>query len=411
MIKEFFLMNDFDLKNKTVAIRVDLNTDFIESRAIKNERFERHAKTIKELIENNAKIIIIAHQGRKGDPDFFPLEQHAKILSEEVGYEIKFVNDLIGEEAKKAIENLKNGEAILLDNVRKLDDEDKNKSIDEHTNSSLVKFLKQYIDFYILDAFSVAHRAHSSIVGFAKVKPMIAGRVMESEIESVKNALKSLGLNVWVVGGAKIDDIINVLESVFENKPESIDRVLTGGLLANLFLFVNGYEIGSKSLEILKSKFQQELFERAKNLLNKYKKEIILPIDVAIEENGKRKEVKIENIPKDALILDIGRKTIKTYKDILNGARSVIVKGPIGMFERKGFEKGTKEILKHIANLDAFSLIGGGDTSVAIKELKIKGKFGYISVGGGALLTFLSGKPMPGIEALKVSYSFFSQKL
>ena len=408
-MKEFFVIDDFNLKNKTVAIRVDLNSDLINGKVEKNERFEAHAKSIKELIEIGAKIIILAHQSRKGEPDFISLEQHAKILSKEVGYEINFVNDIIGEKSKREIEKLNSGEAILLDNIRFLDDEDVEKSIEEHEKSKLVTFLKNYIDYYILDAFSVSHRSHSSIVGFARVKPMIAGRVMEREIESVKNALKPLGINVWLIGGAKIDDVIPILEYMFENRPGCIEKVLCGGLLANLFLLANGYEIGEKSKEVLEKKKLIGLIEKAKELLKKYEKEIELPVDVAIEKNGERYEVEVEKIPKNALILDIGTKTIEKYKEILKSARSVIIKGPMGMFEKEKFEKGTKELLSFIAKSNIYSLVGGGDTSVAIRKFNIEG-FNHISVGGGALLSFLSGKKMPGIEALKLSYNIFKNK-
>ncbi len=406
-MKEFFVLDDFDLKNKRVAIRIDLNSDFENGKLLPNERFEAYSKTVKELIEREAKVIILAHQSRKGEPDFVSLNQHAELFSKYVGYNIEFVNDIIGEKAKKRINELKSGEAIMLDNVRFLDDEDKEKSINEHANSSLVKFLSPLIDFYVLDAFSAAHRSHASIVGFATVKPMIAGRVMEKEIESVKEAIKPLGLNVWIVGGAKIDDCIKVLEKMFERKPESIEKVLTGGLLAALFLLAKGYKIG-KTYELLEKKGYLNLLEKAKKLLSLYSKEIELPIDVAIEKNGKRKEVPIEKIPNNALILDIGSKTIEKYKKIISEARSIIVKGPMGKFEQEGFEIGTKEILEEVAKSDAYSLIGGGDTSVAIEKFKIpKNKFNYISVGGGALITYLAEGTLVGIEALKISYSLF----
>jgi len=408
-MKKFFTLDDFDLNNKTVAVRIDLNSDVIEGKVLPNERFERHAKTIKELIEKNAKIILIAHQSRKSEPDFISLEQHAKILSEFVGKEIKFVKDVIGKEAEKAIRDIKSGEVILLDNVRFLEDEDIEKSIEEHQNSSLVRFLKSFIDYYILDAFSVSHRSHSSIVGFAKVLPMIAGRVFEEEIENIQKALSPLGINAWLVGGAKIDDVIKVLDYMFKNKPESIEIVLCGGLLANLFLLAKGYEIGSGSKEILEKKNLLKLLDKAKELYHYYYKEIELPEDVAIEVNGKRVEKSIDEIPKDAKILDIGSKTIEKYKEILKRCRSVIIKGPMGMFEKSGFEKGTKELLEFISKLDIISLVGGGDTSAAINSLNIPKKFTYISVGGGALITFLSSQKFPGLEALKLSFEIFKK--
>ncbi|MFH7903508.1 MAG: phosphoglycerate kinase [Candidatus Aenigmatarchaeota archaeon] len=409
MEKNYFTLDDFDFSNKTVAVRIDLNSDVVNGKVLPNERFERHVKTVKELIEKNAKVILIAHQSRKGEPDFISLEQHAKIFSEYLNYEVKFVNDIIGSKAEKEIKELKPKEVILLDNVRFLDDEDKEKSIEEHQNSSLVKFLSKYIDYYVLDAFSVSHRAHASIVGFSKVVPNIAGRVFQEEIENINKCLSPLGINTWLVGGAKIDDVINVLEYMFQNKPESIEIVLCGGLLANLFLLAKGYEIGNRSKEVLEKKGLLKLIDRAKALYHKYYKEIELPEDVAIEVNNKRVETSIDKIPKDALILDIGSQTIENYKFILKRSRSIIIKGPMGMFEKPGFEKGTKELLEYISKLDAISLVGGGDTSVAINSLGITKKFTYISVGGGALIHYLSGKELPALNALKESYRLFKK--
>jgi len=406
---DFFTLNDFDLNGKRVAVRIDLNSDLNEKGELEiNERFYAHSKTIKELVEKNCKVILIAHQSRKGEKDFIPLEKHSQLLSKILGYDVKFVDEVIGEKAKKAILNLNQGEILLLDNVRFLEDEDVEKSVEEHSNSSLVKFLSPLIDFYVMDAFSVAHRSHSSIVGFSLVKPMIAGRVMEEEIEEVKKAMNPLGINAWIMGGAKVDDCISVLTYMFREKPESIEKVLTGGMLANLLLLAKGYEIGSGSLQLLEKKGYLKFLEDAKFLVENFEKEIVLPEDVAFEEDGKRKEENVENLPSNACILDIGSKTISEYKSYIEEFRSIIVKGPMGKFEQKGFEIGTKEILERVANSDAITLVGGGDTSVAIEKLGIeKQKFSYISVGGGALITFLSGKKMPGIEALKISFQKF----
>ena len=406
---EFFTLDDFELEGKRIGLRVDLNSDLNEKGELEmNERFYAHSQTVKELIQKNCKIVVIAHQSRKGEKDFISLEKHAKLFSKVLNVEVKFVNEVIGEKAKKEILSLKEGEVLLLDNVRFLDDEDREKSIEEHSKSSLVNFLSPLIDYYVLDAFSVAHRSHSSIVGFCLVKPTIAGRVMEREIREVKKVMSPLGINAWIMGGAKVDDCISVLKYMFEKKPESIERVLTGGMLANLFLLASGYEIGSQSLEILNKKGYLNLLEEARFLLEKYRKEIVLPKDVAFEKDGKREEENVENVPSDACILDIGSKSIEEYKSYIDGFRSIVVKGPLGKFEHKGFELGTKEILEKVADSDAISLIGGGDTSVAIEKLGIdKKKFSYVSVGGGALITFLSGKEMPGIEALKLSAQKF----
>jgi phosphoglycerate kinase len=408
-MKEFFTLDDFNLKDKTVAVRIDLNSDLSKEGKIEiNERFYAHSETIRELLKKNARVVLIAHQSRKGEPDFLPLREHAKLLSKVLAKEVKFVDDVIGEKAKESIAKLKSGDVLLLDNVRFLEDEDVEKDAKEHANSSLVKFLSPLIDYYVLDAFSVAHRAHASIVGFTFVKPVIAGRVIEKEINAIQKAIAPLGINAWIMGGAKIDDCISVLKYMFERKPESLEKVLTGGMLANLFLLAKGYEIGSGSLLTLEKKGYMSLLKDAKDLLEKYEKEIVLPVDVAFDSNG-RKEENIENVPSDATILDIGSKTIAIYKEMIDEFRSIVVKGPLGKFEEKEFALGTKEILEKVADSSAVSLIGGGDTSVAIEKLGIeKKKFSYVSVGGGALISYLAGKRMPGLEALKESYKKFS---
>jgi phosphoglycerate kinase len=195
---------------------------------------------------------------------------------------------------------------------------------------------------------------------------------------------------------------------MLEKKPESLEKILTGGMLANLFLLAKGYEIGSGSLLALEKKGYTSLLNDAKTLLENYEKEIVLPVDVAFDANG-RKEENIENIPADATILDVGSKTVAMYKEMIDQFRSIVVKGPLGKFEEGDFAFATKEILEKVADSTAVTLIGGGDTSVAIEKLGIdKKKFSYVSVGGGALISFLAGKKMPGLEALKESYKKFS---
>lgn len=407
-MKEFFTLDDFDLKNKLVAIRIDLNSDVADGKVEMNERFYAHAETVKELLAKNARTIAIAHQSRKGEEDFISLQQHAKLFSRVLGHEVKFVDEVVGEKAKKAISELKQGEVLLLDNVRFLEDEDVEKSMEEHADSSLVKFLSPLIDYYILDAFSVAHRSHSSIIGFATVKPVLAGRVIQKEVEAIEKVMSPLGINAWIMGGAKVDDCLSVAKYMLETKPESVERILTGGMFANLLMLAKGREIGSGSLLALEKKDYTKLLSDAKLLVEKYEKEIVLPVDVAFEANG-RKEENVENIPANATILDIGSKTVATYKELVDQFRSIVFKGPLGKFEQKNFELGTKEILEKVADSSAVTLIGGGDTSVAIEKLGIdKKKFSYVSVGGGAMISFLAGKKMPGLEALKQSYRKFS---
>ncbi|MCS7123764.1 MAG: phosphoglycerate kinase [Candidatus Aenigmarchaeota archaeon] len=400
MEKTFKTIDNIDVENKVVLVRVDINSPVDESgKVIDNERIREHSKTIRELSNRGAKVVILAHQGRKGDKDFISLEQHAILLSKYIGKEVKFVNDIIGEKAIENIKNLKKGEILLLDNVRYLDEETEEKTAEEHAKSKLVQTLAPLANIFVQDAFSASHRAHASIVGFSKVLPTFAGRVMENEIkacEKISNPERPL---VYILGGAKIDDCIAIMKHMLEKG--SLDFVLTTGLLAPLLLLAKGYDIGNATKEVLEKKKLIELVEDAKQLLEKYGKKIKLPLDVALEEDGKRVEIDVEKLPAKSAILDIGKKTIRSYKYYIKKAKTILVKGPAGVYEKKGFEKGTKAILKAIANLNAFKLIGGGDTGVAIEKLKIDAsKFSYISIAGGALITYLSGKPMPGIEVL-----------
>jgi phosphoglycerate kinase len=266
-------------------------------------------------------------------------------------------------------------------------------------------------DFFVQDAFSASHRSHASIVGFSPVLPTIAGKVMEKELKSVERVLK-ISENVFILGGAKADDCFNIMEYFFRNKPECIEKVLACGIVGEIFLAAKGYEIGTPTLKFLEERGLDKLIAQAKKLLEDYGKKIESPKDVAVEENGKRKEIGLEELPTQSLILDIGSKTIERYLEIIRNAKAIVVKGPAGVYEKPGFEIGTKEILKAVADSNVFTLIGGGDTGLAIEKLGIeKEKFSYISLGGGALITCLSGKLMPGIEALKLSYNKFKGKI
>lgn len=409
-MKEFFTLEDFELKGKTILLRADLNAPYNkEEKIIEDcERIREHAKTIQFLLEKRAKVVVLAHQGRKGDEDFTNLEQHAKLLSKYLSKEVKFVNDVIGEKAVSEIKKLEEGEALLLDNVRFLDEETQEKSPEEHSKSRLVQTLAPLADFFVQDAFSASHRSHASIVGFSPVLPTLAGKVMERELSSVEKALQSLGINVFILGGAKPDDCLNIMEYLLEKKPECIEKVLTCGTVGEIFLAAKGYKLGEPTIKFFEQKGFLSLVPQARKLLEKYEMEIEIPSDVAVEENGKRKEINVKELPSDSLILDIGSETIRNYIEIIREARTIVMKGPAGVYEKKGFEVGTKEILEAIASSKAFSLIGGGDTGLAIEKLGIeKESFSYISLGGGALITYLSGKPMPGIEALKLSYKKF----
>jgi len=429
---EYFTIDDFDLKGKTTIVRVDINTyyDVSSKKLSDSPRIRAHAKTIKELQEKEAKVVVLAHQGRKGDEDFISLEKHADLLNKYLERPIEFVNDIVGEKAKKKIKELKEGEAILLDNVRFLDDETKEKSIEEHANSTIVRELAPLANYFVLDGFSVAHRSHASVVGFSTVLPSMAGRVMEKELKAISRAFFDFGdkfkivgnlllhdlprfqlkWDVFILAGAKVDDCLKVMERLVTSKNLEMKKILLGGLTANLFLHASGIDINDENRKVLQDMGYLQLEDRARKLLENYKSNIVLPEDVAVEEDGNRVEYEVKNIPKKGLILDVGRKTIDKFKEILKDAKYVIVKGPLGMYERQPFSLGTREILEFLSNLKGFTLIGGGDTSTALEVFGIpEEKFSYVSLAGGALIDYLSGKELPGIKALEISYKKFKK--
>lgn len=398
---DFLTIDDFDFNKKTVLLRVDINLPYDEKtkKLEVSDRLIESAKTIKELSEKNAKVVVLAHQGRKGDSDFISLKEHAKLISKFIGKKVDFVDSVADEKAIKKIKSMKAGDIIVLDNVRFLDDEDVEKTPEEHKNSKIVQALSPLADVFVNDAFSASHRSHASIVGFSTIMPVVAGRLMEKELVSLEKALKPRRPNVYVLGGAKPEDCIKIMNYGLDKN--IIDGVLACGVLGELFLLAQGFELGKETENFLKEKKFLELVDELSNTFKKYNEKIIVPTDVAIKENGERKEISVDELPTDEMILDIGSQTIDDFKEMLKEARTIVVKGPAGVYEQKGFDVGTKKILEIVAKSKAFTLIGGGDTSVALEKIGIdKNRFSYISLAGGALINYLSGKKMPGVEIL-----------
>ena len=409
MSLSFKTLDDVDVANKTVLVRVDLNSpvDPETGKIQDNERIQAHAKTLRELSDKGAKVVVLAHQGRRGGADFLPLKQHAELLSKHVGKPVKYVPDVVGAEAENAIKSLKPGEILLLENVRTLDEETVEASPEEHAKGVLVSKLSKLADLFVLDAFSVAHRSHASIVGFAAVLPVVAGRVMEMELRALSELLEKRDRIILFMGGNKPEDCIKVVETILNRGRPEIKTLLSAGILGQLFLMAEGRDLGSPSLEYIRKKGFDKLLDRVKALAQKLGDKLKRPIDVAYEADGKREEVRIENLPAPGPIMDIGSETASTYSDIIRSASkedAIIVKGPAGAYEYEQFRKGTAEVYKALAESKAFTLIGGGDSSTAIRMVGLKVEdFSYVSLAGGALIHFLSGKRMPGVEILKTS--------
>ncbi len=399
MTKEILTIDDFNLKNKTVLVRVDLNCpiDPQTGEFLDDRRIIQHAKTVKELSDKGAKVVVLAHQGRAGeDYDFTTLEKHAQRLAKHTHNNVEYVPDLIGPTAKQKIKSLKSEEVILLENVRFLAEENLNRPADAQAATHFVKNLAPLADYFSLDAFAAAHRSQPSLVGFTEVLPSFAGRILEQEIVMLGRAIKSKKRpSLFIAGGAKVKDSLKAIDQ-FLNRGV-VDTVLTGGLVGNIFLVAKGYQV--RGLEYIQE--YDKLVDKASKLLKNHPDKILVPEDVALDKYGQRMETPVGDLPQPYRLADIGSKTIESYKSLIENAGTIIANGPAGIFESKEFEKGTNELVKAIAGSKAYSVVGGGHIATAVVNLKLENKISHVSTGGGACILYLAGEPLPAIEALK----------
>jgi phosphoglycerate kinase len=403
-MKDYNTLDDFNVENKTVLLRVDFNMPLDKKTLTITDdtRIRLALPTIKELVDKNAKTVILAHQGKQGSWDFTSMQKHAETLQKLLGKSVTFVDDIYGEKAKNAIKTMKPGNIVFLDNVRKYAAETEKKKPEEHAQSDLVKNLAPLIDFYVNDAFAAAHRAQCSLTGFTAVSPSAAGRLMEKELTSLEKAVSNPEKpSVFMFGGAKFADGIVTIDRVLTNK--IADHVLLTGLTANAFLKAKGLNLGIKNEQAFGEEGTPETFAEIQNVYKKFEKQIHLPVDFAIEENGKRKEITLMDLPANNNLFDIGEKTIQQYKKILSTAKTIFVSGPCGVYENPLFRKGTEEIFKFITQSKAFSIAGGGHTVAAIEQMKLRDKISHISTGGGALEKFMMGEKLAVVEALKTA--------
>ncbi len=400
---KYLTLDDVKVKDKVVLVRADFNSpvDPEKKTVLEDVRIRAHGQTtIRELAEKGAKVVVLAHQGRKGDPDFIPLKQHAAILARILGKDVKYVDDVFGEKAKTAIKSLKRGEILVLDNVRTFDGETEKGTPEDHAKTELVKELAPLADLFVNDAFAAAHRAHVSIVGFTAVLPSAAGRIMERELKSLSKVLENPEKPcVFVLGGAKADDSLEISKYVLDNGLAT--QVLTGGVVGQVFLAARGVNLGKPNMDFLEKKELTAFLPGIKELMNKYSDRIGTPQDVAVEAQGKRKEIAVKDLPTSFSMFDIGTKTVESYCRTIGNAKSIVISGPMGVYENSQFSFGTRRVLEEIANSKAFSLAGGGHTISAIEEFKLTDKISYISTAGGALIEFLMGKKLPGVVALE----------
>ena len=388
-------VRDIDLKDKKVIVRCDFNVPLDENGKITdNRRIVGALDTIKYLLEQNAKIILISHLGRpKGEvkPEF-SLKPVAEELSRLLGKDVKLASDIIGESAKTLTSKMKSGDIVLLENIRFDAREEKN-------DLEFAKQLASMAEIYVNDAFGTAHRAHSSTAGIAQYLPAVSGFLMEKELNFLGTALENPKRPfVAILGGAKVSDKIAVIDNLL-NK---VNSLIIGGAMANTFIKAMGYNVGNSLCETDKIDLANELIEKAK--LKNIK--LILPIDAKIgkefNKDTESKIVDINNVPEGWSIFDIGPKTIELYKKELENAKTIVWNGPVGLFEFDQFAIGTNSVAEILASLDnATTIIGGGDSAAAVEKSGLADRMTHISTGGGASLEFLEGKKLPGVECLQ----------
>ena len=404
-MKDFHTLEDFNFKDKTVLLRVDINCPLDKEtlQIINDSRIRRVIPTVRELIGKQAKLVIIAHQSRKGKWDFTSLEQHSKRLSRHLNHPVKYVDDVMGDEAKKAIKELKSGEVLLLGNVRSLDSETAKLDMFGHSQAELVEALAPLIDYYVCDAFGAAHRSQCSLVGFSLKVPSASGRLMAKELFALSAVFdEPRRPSVFILGGAKFGDASDMIDHVLGSG--MADSVILVGLAGNAFLLARGVDIGEASKKVLQEELTPENLQAAKDILAKYGQRVLLPVDVAVERDGKRVSVNIGDLPSAEPALDIGDASIEKFTKVIMASRTSFMSGPAGMYEKDGFGDGTYGIMSAMIESRGQSVIGGGHTVGAADKFDFSDRFSYVSTGGGALETFLLGEPLPVVEALRYSY-------
>jgi phosphoglycerate kinase len=359
-------------------------------------RFRGHIPTIEAL--KDAKTVLLAHQSRPGKQDFTTMKQHGEKLSSLLGKDVTYVDDIYGHNVRQSIQEMEIGDITLLENVRFSSEEMLKAPVEDLAKTHLVTQLSLLCDIFLNDAFATAHRAQTSIVAFPRALTSGAGKLMEREVEMLTKALTtSQRPRLFVLGGTKADDSIKVIEHVLAKG--SADKVLVTGLVANIFLAAAGVDIGPPSLDYIKSSGYGNYVEICKRLLDNYGGKIVMPLDVALNDDGKRLETPISVLPKAYPIYDIGIETIVAYSAELKTAGTVVMNGPAGVFEQKAFALGTDETLKAAAQ-SKFSILGGGHIAAAARNIGIDKHITHVSTGGGACIDFLAGENLPGIQAL-----------
>ena len=387
-------IRDIDVSGKRVLVRVDFNVPLDEKtgKITDDSRIRATLPTIKYLIDREVRVILCSHLGRPEGKvvDNLRLTVVAQRLSQILGQQVGVTRDCIGSETEKSVESLKSGDVLLLENLRF-------HSAEERDSTVFAQALARLADIYVNDAFGTSHRSHASIVRVAEYLPSVAGLLLEKEVKTLGSILENPAHPFGgLLGGAKVSDTVGMLENIMHK----VDYLLIGGGMAATFLKAKSYEVGLSLIEADRLDTAVGLMEKA----SRNGVRLLLPVDVIVADGldaeAKVKVVSIENIPPRLRIVDIGPQTIKNFSEELHKCKTIFWNGPMGIYEIPQFAEGTKAMARLLAGLDATTIIGGGSTAEIVIEMKLADKMTFVSTGGGATLRFLSGEPLPGVEAL-----------
>jgi len=397
-------LDDFDLKGKTIFLRVDMNCP-IDPNTMEisgTRRIEEATETINAI--KDSKLVVASHQGRVGNKDYTGMKKHAEVLEKLLNRKIKCIEDVIGTTAQNEIKNLKDGDILLLDNLRLCAEENYEFSSTDAAKTIMVQRLQKLFDLCVLDSFPSAHRSHPSIVGFAHVLPACAGKIVEREVRKLDEIMMvAKAPHVIVLGGSKVGDRLEAVKMLI--KKGRADHVLLTGLIGNVFMRAQARIKASLGIER-----EEEMVAKAHALIGEYPDVFSTPVDVAIDKDGSRVEVDVRDLNKEDIIYDVGPKTVEHYNKMISGAGTVFISGPPGYFEKEQFSSGTKGILEGVANSMATTIVSGGHLTSALKRYGLVEKIDHISTAGGALVLYLTGETLPMIQVLEEAAKRYRSK-
>jgi phosphoglycerate kinase len=395
---DFSTLDDVDTSNKRVFLRVDINVPLDPSThlILDDTRIKAITETLSEL--EDARVVLGSHQSRPGKDDFTNLEPHARALAEYCKQEVSFVDDVLGPHARQKIAKVEPGQVLVLDNLRMCAEENLDDRPEKLLKTHFVRQLSPLFDLNVNDAFATAHRSQPSIVGLTDALPSVAGRLMEKELSAISGLLREPRRPcVYILGGAKVEDKIPVIENILSRN--KADKILLGGVPAKVFLKAMDKKISRQDEEDMASLTRN--IDTARSLVKKYHDKIEVPSDLAYADNrGKRIDHNVDTAQLKDSALDIGAETVDGYSRTVKRAATVVSNGPLGVFEREGFDLGTRRVLESMAKCNGYTIIGGGHLIGLAAILGIDEQFTHVSTAGGAMLSLLSGQSLPGVDAL-----------